>query len=101
MPRGSANCLPASPAALPPGCWAHRSLRRRPVACSRIRYGYKPSLQFALLAQSVAMVLSLIVTTPLGFSIVFALIGAATGLIFATTPNMVVEFATPAERVTY
>jgi predicted MFS family arabinose efflux permease len=65
------------------------------------RYGYKPSLQFALLAQTVAMVLSLIVTTPLGFSIVFALIGAATGLVFATTLNMVVEFATPAQRVTY
>ena len=65
------------------------------------RYGYKPSLQFALLAQSVAMVLSLIVTTPLGFSIVFALIGAASGLVFATTLNIVVEFATEAERVTY
>jgi MFS family permease len=65
------------------------------------RHGYKPSLQFALLAQTVAMILSLIVTTPLGFSIVFALIGAATGLVFATTLNMVVEFATPPQRVTY
>jgi MFS family permease len=65
------------------------------------RYGYKPSLQFALLAQTVAMVMSLIVTTPLGFSMVFALIGAATGLVFATTLNLVVEFAAPAERVTY
>lgn len=65
------------------------------------RYGYKSSLQFALLAQAVAMALSLIVTTPLGFSIVFALIGASTGLVFSTTLNMVVEFAAPAERVTY
>jgi MFS family permease len=65
------------------------------------RYGYKSSLQFALLAQAVAMILSLVVTTPLGFSIVFALIGASTGLVFATTLNMVVEFAKPAERVTY
>ncbi|HEU5090964.1 MAG TPA: MFS transporter [Roseiflexaceae bacterium] len=65
------------------------------------RYGYKPSLQFALLAQTVAMALSLTVTTPLGFSFVFALIGASSGLIFATTLNMVVEFAAPAERVTY
>lgn len=65
------------------------------------RHGYKSSLQFALLAQAVAMVLSLIVTTPLGFSIVFALMGAASGLLFAATLNMVVEFARPAERVTY
>jgi MFS family permease len=47
------------------------------------------------------MILSLIVTTPLGFSIVFALIGAASGLVFVTTLNMVVGFATPSERVTY
>ena len=65
------------------------------------RWGYKSSLQFALLAQTGAMGLSLVVTTPLAFSAVFALIGASTGLLFSTTLNLVVEFATPAERVTY
>ncbi len=65
------------------------------------RRGYKTSLQFALLSQAVAMVLSLVVTTALGFSVVFAMIGATTGLLFSTTLNMVVEFATPAERVSY
>jgi MFS family permease len=65
------------------------------------RHGYKTSLQFALLSQAVAMALTLVVTTPLGFSIVFALIGATTGLLFSTTLNMVVEFASPAERVSY
>jgi MFS family permease len=65
------------------------------------RRGYKISLQFALLAQALAMALCLGVTTLLGFSLVFALIGAATGLLFSTTLNMVVEFAPAAERVTY
>jgi MFS family permease len=65
------------------------------------RRGYKASLQFALLAQALAMALSLVVTTLGGFAVVFGLIGAATGLLFATTLNMVVEFAPPAERVTY
>ncbi len=63
--------------------------------------GYKSSLQFALLAQAVAMALSRVVTTTLGFSLVFALIGAATGLVFTTTLNLVVEFAPPADRVAY
>jgi len=63
--------------------------------------GYKSSFQFALLCQATAMGLSLVMTTPLGFSIVFALIGAATGLLFTTTLNMVVEFASEADRVTY
>ncbi|GAC1536877.1 MAG: MFS transporter [Herpetosiphon sp.] len=65
------------------------------------RHGYKSSLQFALLAQAVAMAMSRVVTTSLGFSLVFGLIGAATGLLFSTTLNLVVEFATPADRVTY
>jgi MFS family permease len=65
------------------------------------RHGYKSSLQFALLCQAVAMVLSPIVTSALGFSLVFALLGATTGLLFSSTLNMVVEFATPAERVGY
>lgn len=65
------------------------------------RYGYKPSLQFALASLATAMTLSLSVTTTLGFSIVFALIGAAIGLFFTTALNMVVEFAPPADRVTY
>lgn len=63
--------------------------------------GYKSSFQFSLLCQVLAMGLSMVVTTTLGFSIVFALIGAATGLLFTTTLNMVVEFAPPSERVTY
>lgn len=57
------------------------------------RRGYKASLQFALFAQALAMALSLVVTTLGGFAVVFGLIGAATGLLFATTLNMVVEFA--------
>ena len=65
------------------------------------RRGYKSSLQFALLAQAGAMALTQVVTTPLGFSLVFALIGAATGLLFSTTLNMVVEFAAPTDRVSY
>lgn len=65
------------------------------------RWGYKSSLQFALLAQTGAMVLSLAATSVLGFSLVFALLGAGTGLVFATTLNLVVEFAPAAERVTY
>jgi MFS family permease len=63
--------------------------------------GYKSSFQFSLLCQAAAMGLSLMVTSQLGFSIVFALIGAATGLLFTTTLNMVVEFASEADRVTY
>ena len=63
--------------------------------------GYKSSFQFSLLCQATAMSLSLVVTSQLGFSIVFALIGAATGLLFTTTLNMVVEFASEADRVTY
>ena len=65
------------------------------------RRGYKHSLQFALLAQTVAMLLSLVVTTAGGFSVVFGLLGATTGLLFTTTLNMVVEFAPATERVTY
>lgn len=65
------------------------------------RRGYKSSLQFALLAQLLAMSLSLVVVGPLGFSVVFGLIGAATGMQFSTALNMVVEFASEAERVTY
>lgn len=65
------------------------------------RRGYKLSLQFALFAQTCAMLLSLIVTTIWGFGFVFALLGAATGLLFTTTLNMVVEFARASERVTY
>ncbi len=47
------------------------------------------------------MGLSLLVTTALGFGIVFALLGAATGLFFSTALNMVVEFAPAPDRVTY
>ena len=65
------------------------------------RHGYKSSFQFALLAQACAMILSLSVTTVSGFSFAFALLGAGTGLIFATTLNLVVEFAPATERVTY
>jgi MFS family permease len=65
------------------------------------RRGYKGSMQFAFLTQMLAMVLSLMVTSTLGFSLVFSLIGASTGMLFSTALNMVVEFATPAERVTY
>ncbi len=65
------------------------------------RRGYKSSLQFALLAQALAMMLSLLATSPLSFSLVFSLIGAASGLLFSTTLNMVVEFAPAADRVTY
>jgi MFS family permease len=65
------------------------------------RRGYKISLQFALFAQTCAMLLSLVVTTVWGFALVFALLGAATGLLFTTTLNMVVEFAPATERVTY
>lgn len=65
------------------------------------RRGYKSSLQFALFAQVAAMALSLVVTTTGGFAMVFALLGATTGLLFTTTLNMVVEFAPEHERVTY
>ncbi len=65
------------------------------------RRGYKSSMQFVLASQAMAMGLSLVAMTPLGFSIAFALVGAANGLLFSTTLNMVVEFAPPAERVTY
>ncbi|CAA9232710.1 MAG: hypothetical protein AVDCRST_MAG93-960 [uncultured Chloroflexia bacterium] len=65
------------------------------------RRGYKGSMQFAFLTQLLAMVLSLWVTSTLGFSIVFSLIGASTGMLFSTALNMVVEFAAPSERVTY
>jgi MFS family permease len=65
------------------------------------RRGYKSSLQFAFLAQVLAMALSLVVTNTLGFSLVFALIGATTGLLFTTTLNMVVEFASATDRIAY
>lgn len=65
------------------------------------RRGYKSSLQFALLCQVLAMLLSLVVTTPIGFSVVFGLLGATAGLLFTTTLNLVVEFAPASERVTY
>ena len=65
------------------------------------RYGHKGSLQFGLLCTSLAMVLSLFAATPAGFYAVFALLGASSGVQFTTTLNMVVEFAKPAERVTY
>lgn len=65
------------------------------------RRGHKAALQFGLLCTALAMVLALIATTPVGFYAVFALLGASTGIQFTTTLNMVVEFATPAERVTY
>ncbi len=65
------------------------------------RHGYKTSMQFALAALAVAMGLALAATTTLHFSIVFALVGAATGLFFTTALNLVVEFAPEAQRVTY
>lgn len=65
------------------------------------RRGHKAALQFGLLCTALSTVLALIVTTPAGFYAVFALLGASTGIQFTTTLNMVVEFATPAERVTY
>jgi MFS family permease len=65
------------------------------------RRGHKAALQFGLLCTALSTVLALIVTTPAGFYVVFALLGASTGIQFTTTLNMVVEFATPAERVTY
>lgn len=65
------------------------------------RHGYKTSMQFALAAQALAMALSVIATSTLHFAMVFALIGAATGLFFSTAMNMVVEFAAPTERVIY
>jgi MFS family permease len=65
------------------------------------RRGHKAALQFGLVCNALSTALALMVTTPAGFYIVFALLGASTGIQFTTTLNMVVEFATPAERVTY
>jgi MFS family permease len=65
------------------------------------RYGHKPALQLGLLFNALAAALALVVSTPTGFGLVFALVGASSGSLFATTLNMVVEFARPAERVTY
>lgn len=65
------------------------------------RRGHKAALQFGLLCNALASVLALVFTTAGGFYIIFGLIGASTGILFTTTLNMVVEFATPAERVTY
>ena len=65
------------------------------------RRGHKAALQFGLVCNALSTVLALIVTTPAGFYVVFALLGASSGILFTTTLNMVVEFATPTERVTY
>ncbi|HZG69123.1 MAG TPA: MFS transporter, partial [Herpetosiphonaceae bacterium] len=65
------------------------------------RRGHKAALQFGLVCNALSTVLALIATTPAGFYVVFALLGASSGILFTTTLNMVVEFATPAERVTY
>jgi MFS family permease len=65
------------------------------------RRGHKWPLQFGLFCQALAMALVLVVSSHLGFYVVFSLIGASAGLLFTTTLNIVVEFAPAAERVTY
>jgi MFS family permease len=65
------------------------------------RRGHKSALQFGVLCNALATVLALFVTSAPGFYVIFGLLGASSGIFFATTLNMVVEFATPAERVTY
>ncbi len=65
------------------------------------RHGHKGSLQFGVLCSTIAMALGLVATTPAWFYVIFALIGASSGIAFTTTMNMVVEFAKKDERVTY
>lgn len=65
------------------------------------RYGHKGAIQFSMLCNTLAMVLTLVVAEPSGFYVVFALLGASAGILFASTLNLVVEFAKPTERVTY
>jgi MFS family permease len=65
------------------------------------RYGHKGALQFGLLCNALAIALGLVATSPVWFYLIYALIGASTGILFTTTLNLVVEFATPAERVAY
>lgn len=65
------------------------------------RNGYKGSLQFAVGCLALAMALTVVATTAAWFYLIFILIGAYSGVLFATTLNMVVEFARPEERVSY
>lgn len=65
------------------------------------RHGHKGALQFGMLCNGVAMVLAVFSTTPIGFYIIFALLGVSSGIMFTTNLNMVVEFADEGNRVTY
>jgi MFS family permease len=65
------------------------------------RYGHKGALQFSLTCSTLAMALTRWATDPLGFYVIFALLGAGTGILFTSNMNMVVEFAKPTERIMY